>query len=237
MQADLKAKIYSLSILLGQAPEFVMNEMDIMKPLPAPSDAVPVGLPSDLLRRRPDIKTAEYELKASIADIGTQTAELFPKFFITGNAGTNATLFSDIFSTATQTWGFGALMQWSIFNGGAIRAGIDIEEAETKAALASYEKTVLEALADVETALIRYAKEIETRKLLEQGVASRQKSVNLAKQLFEVGEQDYLAVLDAERELITSEDDLVVSETQSITKLISLYTALGGGWETFQENN
>ncbi len=127
------------------------------------------------------------------------------------------------------------MIQWSVFEGGSIRARIDIEKAESQAALAAYEKTVLEALRDAETALTRYGEELETRKRLRQGVESRRKSVALAKELFNAGEQDYLAVVDAERQLIISEDDLIISETNSITKLITLYTTLGGGWETFDE--
>ena len=125
------------------------------------------------------------------------------------------------------------MIQWSIFEGGTIRARIDMREAESEAALAQYEKTVLGALRDSETALTRYGQELETRKRLAQGVKSRRKSVSLAKELFDAGEEDYLAVVDAERQLIAGEDDLIVSETNSITKLISLYTALGGGWESF----
>src|SRR5690606_745842 len=117
--------------------------------------------------------------------------------------------------------------------GGSIRARIDIQKAESEAALAAYEQTVLEALADAETALTLYGRELETRRRLEEGVQSRLESVRLARQLFDSGEEDFLAVIDAERELTASEDDLVVSETQSIVKLIALFTSLGGGWERF----
>ena len=207
--------------------------MQKAKPLPTPPDMVPVGLRSDMLRRRPDIRTAERELAASVADIGVETSDLFPKFFLTGNAGTQARNFGDLFSAAGGVWSLGSLVQWSVFEGGAIRARIKAEEAESEAALATYEKAVLEALADTETALTRYGQELETRKRLFAGVESRRKSVQLAKELFDAGEEDYLSVLDAERELTASEDDLVISETNSITKLIALYAALGGGWEEF----
>ena len=234
LQADLYAAIYSLSVLLGQPPEALLSEIKKVKALPTPPDTVPVGLKSDLLRRRPDIRTAEYNLQAATAEIGVQTAELFPKFFLTGSAGSQARVFGDLFTSPTQTWSFGGLVQWSIFEGGAIRAAIEGAEAETQASLAQYEKTVLSALADTETALTRYGQEIKTRHLLEAGVKSRKKSVSLAQELFNTGEEDYLAVLDAERELISSEDDLIISETQAITKLVSLYTALGGGWQAFE---
>ncbi len=233
LEADLHASIFTLSVLLGEPPEALLEEMQSVKPLPTPPDLVPVGLRSDLLRRRPDIKSAERELAASVADIGVETAELYPKFFLTGTAGSQARLFGDVFSAAGGVWSLSSLVQWSIFEGGAIRARIQAEEAESQGALANYEKTILEALADAETALTRYGRELETRKLLNEGVQSRRQSVAFAKELFDAGEQDYLAVLDVERELTASEDDLVVSETNSITKLIALYAALGGGWEVF----
>lgn len=237
LQADLHASIFTLSVLLGQPPESLLEEMSAIAPLPAPPDIVPVGLRSDILRRRPDVRMAERELAASVADIGVETADLFPKFFLTGDIGSQARVFGDLFSAAGGLWSFGSLMQWSVFEGGAIRARIDVQEAESEAALASYEKTILEALNDAETALTRYGQELETRKRLEAGVQSRRKSVTLARQLFDAGETDYLAVLDSERELTASEDDLVTSETRSITKLIALYTALGGGWESFDQSN
>lgn len=233
LRADLDATIFSLSVLLGQPPEALLDEMRKVEPLPAPPDVVPVGLRSDILRRRPDVREAERELAAAVADIGVETAELFPKFSLTGSAGSQARVFSDIFNAAGQAWSLGAFLQWSVFEGGAIRARIDAAEAGNAAALSLYEKTVLSALADAETALTRYGRELETRKGLEEGVQSRRHSVALARELFDAGEEDFLAVLDAERELIASEDSLVLSETQSITKLIALYTALGGGWEVY----
>jgi multidrug efflux system outer membrane protein len=231
LHAELRASIYSLSVLLGQPPEALLEEMKTIKPLPSPPDIVPVGLRSDILRRRPDIRVAERALAASIADIGAQTAELFPTFFLTGDIGSQAKLFGDLFSGGTGIWSLASAIQWSVFEGGAIRARIELKEAESVAALALYEKSVLEALRDAETALTRYGEELETRKRLAQGVQSLKKSTALAKELYSAGEEDYLAVVDAERQLIASEDDLIISETVSITKLIALYTALGGGWE------
>ncbi len=235
LQADLYASIFTLSILIGQPPETLLDEMSAVKPLPAPPDIVPVGLRSDMLRRRPDVRMAERELAASIADIGVEIADLFPKFFVTGDIGSQARAFGDVFSAAGGVWSLGSLVEWPVFEGGAIRARIKAEEAESEMALAAYEQSVLNALADSETALTRYGQELETRKRLAAAVRSRRESVALADELFDAGEEDYLAVLDAERELIASEDGLVISETHSITKLIALYAALGGGWESFSQ--
>ncbi|MGE0753908.1 MAG: efflux transporter outer membrane subunit [Alphaproteobacteria bacterium] len=240
LKAELQATIYSLSVLLGLPPEALLDEMRAVQPLPTPPDMVPVGLRSDLLRRRPDIRAAERELAASNADIGVEVSELFPKFFITGSGGFQSRSFGDVFKRASGVWSLATLIDWPIFQAATIQARIDAADADKQAALANYEKSVLEALKDAETALVRYGRELETRGRLEEGVQSHRISVQLAKELFDEGEADYLAVLDAQRELANNEDSLVISETQSITKLIALYAALGGGWEVFgqtqQEN-
>lgn len=232
LQAELEANIFSLSVLLGLPPEALIEEMQIAQALPNAPDIVPVGLRSDILRRRPDVQMAERELAASNADIGVETANLFPQFFITGDVGTQARNFADLFMASAGMWSFGPALRWSVFEGGAIRARINVQKAENQAALASYEKAVLEALSDAEKALTRYGREIETRNKLAQSVASRQQAVDLAQKLLDAGEVDLLSVLDAQRELTTGEDNLVVSETNTIIKLIALYTALGGGWES-----
>jgi len=236
LEAELEANIFSLSILLGLPPEALLEEMGVVQALPSVPDIVPVGLRSDILRRRPDVQMAERNLAASSADIGSETANLFPKFYLTGDVGTQASSFGDLFMASAGMWSFGPSVRWSVFEGGAIRARIDIEKAENQAALATYEKAVLEALSDTEKALTRYGREIETRSKLAQSVQSKREAVNIAQELLDAGEVDYLSVLDAQRELTSSEDSLVTSETDTITKLISLYTALGGGWESFLEN-
>ena len=235
LEGELKVSIYTLSVLLGRPPEALLTQMHSVKPLPTPPDLVPVGLRSDILRRRPDIRAAELNLAASVADIGVQTAELFPSFSLTGDIGTQARVFGDLATAGAGAWTLASFIQWSVFDGGAIRSRIDRQEALSESALAQYEKTVLEALHDAEAALSRYAQELETRQRLAKGVQSRRKAVALAKELFNAGEEDYLAVVDAERQLIASEDDLIISETNSITKLIALHNTLGGGWEVFSQ--
>lgn len=235
LQGELKVAVYTLSVLLGRTPEALLAQMESVKPLPAPPDVVPIGLRSEILRRRPDIRAAERTLAASVANIGAQTAELFPSFSLTSDIGTQARVLGDLARASAGVWSLAALVDWSVFDGGANRARIDLAQADSAAALAQYEKSVLEALRDAEAALARYAQELETRQRLAKGVQSRRKAVTLAKELFNAGEQDYLAVVDAERQLIASEDDLIISETNSITKLVALYNTLGGGWEVFSQ--
>ncbi|MBE7415913.1 MAG: efflux transporter outer membrane subunit [Deltaproteobacteria bacterium] len=235
LEAEMRAGIFRLSVLLGQPPEALLGEMSAVKPLPAPPDVVPVGLRSDILRRRPDVRAAERELAASTADIGAATARLYPDFSLTGVVGGSARVLSDLFQSGSTIFSIGSFLRWPIFEGGALRARIDAEGAEADRAEALYEQSVLDALADAETALTRYARKLDTRNRLQNAVESRQRSVELARALFDSGEEDFLSVLDAERELVNAEDELVRSETDAILNLITLYTALGGGWEAFEE--
>lgn len=235
LDAEMRAGIFRLSVLLGQPPEALLDEMSASKPLPAPPDVVPTGLRSDILRRRPDIRVAERNLAASTADIGAETANLFPRFFLTGSAGRSSSVFSDLFISESNIFSIGQMLQWPVFEGGAIRARIKAQKAEAQQAAALYEQAVLEALSDTETALTRYAKKIKTSTLLQDAVKSRQHSVSLARMLFESGEEDFLSVLDAERELSSAEDELVLNETAAVLNLVTLYTALGGGWEVFEK--
>lgn len=235
LDAEMRAGIFRLSVLLGQPPEALLEEMTVVKPLPAPPDVVPVGLRSDMLRRRPDVRAAERELAASTADIGAATARLYPDFSLTGVVGRSARVLSDLFEPGSGIFSIGQFLRWPIFEGGALRARISAEGAEAEQAAALYEQRVLESLADAETALTRYAQKLNTRSRLQDAVESRRRSVELARALFDSGEEDFLSVLDAERELVNAEDELVRSETDTILNLVTLYTALGGGWEVFEE--
>jgi len=234
LDADLHAGIHRLGPLLGLPPGQLQK--DILKPrsLPHPPALVPVGAPSEILRRRPDIRSAERTLAAATADIGVATADLFPRFTLLGNAGRIAASSRDLDLSNADTYGVTQLVEWPIFQGGALRARIDSSEALARSAAADYEATVLAALADAETALVRYLRKLDNRAALAEALESRQRSVELARALFNAGEEDFLAVLDAERELLATENELVLGETDSILNLVTLYAALGGGWNVFE---
>ena len=234
LDADLKTAIFQLSILIGQPPESLLEEMLAAKPLPTPPDMVPLGLRSDILRRRPDIRLAERELAAATADIGVAIADLYPSFSLTGTIGRSASVFSDLFDSASNVFAIGPVLRWPVFQGGAIRANIKIQEAHAEEAAIRYEQAVLNSLADVESALTRYAQKLLTRDSLKNAMLSSERSTELARVLFNSGEENFLSVLDAERELTSVKDALVISETDTILNLIALYTALGGGWELFE---
>jgi len=231
LQAEITARIYRISVLTGQAPEFYAATLKQDRPLPVVTDRVPVGLRSQMLKRRPDVRQAERELAAATATIGVARANMFPSFSLTGSAGSSARVFTDLFTPATLTRSIGALLNWPLFAGGALSAGVDIAEADTQAALARYEQSVLLALEDAESALMRYASEWQTLKRLRAAEASRKHAYEIARLRYEAGQDTFLLMLDAERALITTRNNVVSSETRVLTTLAQLYKALGGAWQ------
>jgi len=232
LEISLQASIHRLGVLLGQPPGALLTELSAVAPIPAAPPEVPVGLPSQLLLRRPDVRQAERQLAAATAQIGVATADLFPKFSLTGSAGFQSVSASDWFAGGSKFWSLGPTVQWNIFDAGRIRANIKVQNARQEQALANYEQTVLVSFEDVENALVAYAKEQVRRRSLEDAVTSSQESLRLANQLYANGLANFINVLDAERSLYQAQDQLVQSERAVSANLISLYKALGGGWET-----
>jgi len=227
-----KQNIYALGVLLGKQPESLVAELSPEALIPGTPPEVPIGLPSDLLRRRPDIRAAEARIHAATARIGVATADLFPKFSLTGSlgvAGNNAEAFGDI---SRRFWSVGPSVSWPIFAGGSIAANIEFQNAVEQQALFTYRNTVLIAFRDVETALVAYDKDQIRRTALTRAVNANRRAVDLANQLYREGKTNFLDVLNAQRSLLLSEDQLVQSNVDVATNLISLYKALGGGWES-----
>jgi NodT family efflux transporter outer membrane factor (OMF) lipoprotein len=231
LETALAASIHRLGVLLGQTPESLETELSAVAPIPAAPPVVPVGLPSELLLRRPDVALAERQLAAATANIGVAKADLFPKFYLTGIAGYQGVSADDWFTSGSRFWSVGPAVQWRIFDAGRIRANIQVQNARQEQALANYENTALSAFEDVENALTAYAKEQIRRRSLEDAVMSSQESLRLANQLYANGLSNFINVLDAERSLYQAQDALVQSDRTVSANLISLYKALGGGWE------
>lgn len=231
LESAIQASIHRLSVLLGQPPGALQTELSSSIPIPAAPPEVPVGLPSDLMLRRPDVQAAERQLAAATANIGVATADLFPKFSLTGVAGFQSVSASDWFTSGSKFWSVGPSIQWKIFDAGRIRASIKVQNARQEQALANYEQTVLAAFEDVENALVFYAKEQVRQRSLGDAVKSSQNSLVLAQKLYANGLTDFLNVLEAERSLYQAQDQLVQSERTVSVDLIALYKSLGGGWQ------
>jgi outer membrane protein, multidrug efflux system len=226
-----RACAYRLAVLLGRPPGALVEELSVHAPVPAAPPAVPVGLPSDLLHRRPDIQQAERELAAATARIGIAKADLFPQFSLTGDVGLESVYASDWFTAGSRYWTAGPMVQWRFFEAGRIRANIHLQTARQEEALANYEQSVLAAFEDVENALTAYAHEQIRRKSLARAVEADEQAVHLAEDLYRHGLADFLRVLESQRSLYQSQDALIESDQAVSSNLIALYKALGGGWE------
>src|SRR5260221_6712219 len=233
IKAQIKQAMHRLGVLLDCDPESLEAELAPVGPLPVGPPAVPPGLPSDLLRRRPDVQQAERQLAAATANIGVATADLFPKLHLTGSFGWQSTQLKSWFNAPSQMWSFGPSLSWRIFDTGQIWANIHVQNARQQEALIQYRQSILQAFSDVEDALVTYQQEQQRREALRRAVEGNERSVALAKQLNQAGIVDFLTVLTAEQNLFTSQDQLSQSNQAVSTNLVALYKALGGGWETF----
>ncbi|MGH7131422.1 MAG: efflux transporter outer membrane subunit [Phycisphaerales bacterium] len=220
-----------LAVLLGQSPGTLEQVLAGDGTLAANATTVPVGLPSDLLRRRPDIRSAERSIASANAQIGVATADLFPRFSLTGSFGLASGTAGNFFEGSSRFWSFGPAVKWNVFDAGRINANIAVQEARTYEALVRYQQSVLTALEEVENSLVGYQREQTRRDSLATAVEANQRAVNLATELNTRGLTDYLSVLDAQRALFLTQDQLAESEGAVLTNLVALYKALGGGWE------
>jgi len=226
--------IHRLAVLVGAPPASLLDELRRVDRIPPTPPTVPVGLASDLLRRRPDVRRAERELAAATARIGVATADLFPRFSLTGTLGVSAVDAANVFTGASRFASIGPQVVWPVFAGGRIRANIRVEEARRQAGLARYEQTVLAALADTENALAAWGEEHARQRRLVEAVDASQVALTLSRELYVRGLADFLSVLDNQRSLYAAQDQRVQSEGALVVSLIALYKALGGGWDAME---
>jgi multidrug efflux system outer membrane protein len=231
LSAQASAQIHALGVLVGQTPEALTAELaPTTAPLPPAPLNLAVGLPSDLLRRRPDIREAEQRLVAANANIGVQQANLYPKVNLLGLASFAGMSLDSLFSRDNlQSVGVG-MVTAPIFNAGKTRAQIAAAREEDAQALITYRQTVLGAFRDVEDALARYKAEDDRRASLVQSVDAATSSLAIAQAQYRAGLVTFINVLQAENSLLNSRDQLVQSQAQTLSDLVSLYKALGGGW-------
>ncbi len=233
LEAARSTASYRLAVLLGEQPGALNAELSAVRPVPLPPALIPLGLPSELLRRRPDVRAAERRLAASTAEIGVAVAELYPRFLLTSAVGRESGVVSDLFKAGSGNWLLQPSLRLPIFQR-RIRANIKAVEARSEQALAIYEQAVLLAVEETESALERYARQLQTRGHLTAAVAASRRAVDLADVLYGRGLTDQLTVLDAQRTLNDVEDRLAVSDTALASGVVLLYKALGGGWEAFE---
>lgn len=227
--AQVRAK-NRIATLLGQRPDALSVDL-APKALPAIAKALPVGDPGELLRRRPDIRSAERQLAAATANVGVATADLFPRVSLSGFLGFTAARGSQIGSSAANAWALGPSITWTAFDLGSVRARLRGAKADAEGALANYEQQVLLALEESSNAFSDYGKRQQRLlALMRQSDASR-KAAELASVRYREGTVDYLVLLDAERERLSAEDAQAQGEVELYSGIVAIYKALGGGWQ------
>jgi NodT family efflux transporter outer membrane factor (OMF) lipoprotein len=233
LQAQEQQLINAIALLLGQPPQSLQAELLTPHAIPPVPPKVPVGLPSDLTRRRPDIRQAEAQLHAATADVGVAVADFFPRVTLSGSVAIQATQFKDLGSWAqANTWSFGPSISLPIFEGGRLRRVLELRQQQQQEAAIGYQHAVLGALHDVDNALTAYDAEQRRRNRLEEAVEQNRRALKLAQDRYAQGVADFLTVLDTERSLLSTEQMLTDSITTVSTDLVQIYKALGGGWET-----
>ncbi|MBE7927745.1 efflux transporter outer membrane subunit [Pseudomonas saudiphocaensis] len=230
LQATQTRATNRIATLLGQRADQLSVDLS-PRDLPAVAKALPIGDPSELLRRRPDIRAAERQLAAATANVGVATADLFPRVSLSGFLGFIAGRGSQIGSSAAEAWGLAPSISWAAFDMGSVRARLRGAEADADGALAAYEQQVLLALEESENAFSDYARaQQRLLSLLRQSGASRA-AARQAEIRYREGTVDFLVLLDAERERLAAEDAQAQAEVDVYRGVVALYKALGGGWQ------
>jgi multidrug efflux system outer membrane protein len=231
LEAAVARSIHRLSVLVGREPGALRAELAPPQNLPPLPGIVPVGDPASLLRRRPDIRVAERELAGATARIGVAVADLFPRVTFTGSAGYVANSSGALGDNGTDAYVLAPGISWGIFDYGHVQARISAAKWRKEGAVLRYEKTVLQALEETEDSLVTHARARDRLVHDEAAVRASNTAAGLARVRYENGASDFLQVLDAERTLLQSEDQLARSRTEAATSLIAVYKSLGGGWE------
>lgn len=231
LEAQEHQLVNALSLLLGQTPQALAAELDTARPVPPVPPRVPIGLPSELARRRPDIRQALAQLHQATATIGVAEADFYPSFTLTGSVGLQALQPYQMFDLNSRLYAFGPSINIPIFEGGRLKATLTLRKEQQKEAAVAYQKTVLTAWHEVDNGLTAYEAEQRRRNELAQAVVQNQKALALAQARYQEGVADFLQVLDAQRSLLATQQLLAGSTTTIDTDLVAIYKALGGGWE------
>jgi NodT family efflux transporter outer membrane factor (OMF) lipoprotein len=244
LEIGLQQAQNAMSTLLGQPTGAVETLLKVSKDIPTAPVEVAVGVPNELLRRRPDIRSAELFAAAQCARIGIAKAELYPSFSLFGEIGlqssseggvqSNGAHFNNMMDGDSVFYSFGPAVRWSIFNYGRIENSVRVQDARFQQLIVNYQNTVLRAAQEVEDTLTGFLKSQEATVFEQNSVNAAQRSVDIALMQYREGAVDYQRVLDTQRALLQEQNRLTQSRSAIVTNLIALYKALGGGWELRQ---
>ncbi len=235
-QASARVAAYRLALLTGRNPAGLLERVNDAGALPDLPTTVSAGTPSDVLRRRPDIRAAEYRLAAATNRVGAANADLFPRFSLLGSVGQQSRDGEGLFSAGSTRFGFGPSLSWPIFQMGTIRAQIRAADARSEAAAINYERTILTALNESETALTRYARAVDRVERSGAALANAVENETLVQKRYAAGEDNKLALMDAVAATARSRSSLVIAKTDALRQAIAAYKSLGGGWQDFERS-
>jgi len=246
LEAQLEQAKHALATLLGKSPASVDEFLDPGRAIPVVPETLDVGVPAELLRRRPDVRQAEYLAMAQNASVGLASADLYPSFSISGSLGlvaagnTNTTSTGEsgigqLFDPDSLTYSAGAGFGWPFLNYGRIRNNVRVQDARLQQALTAYRETVIQAAREVEDAIVGLDGARRQDLILEQTVAVARRATDVALLRFQEGFADYQRVLDSQQLLFTQQGRYVGSQTNVVSSFIALFVALGGGWDIREE--
>lgn len=230
LRTSLQENLSSLAVLLGQASGKLRERLRPPEEVPLPPAQVAIGIPAEQIRKRPDVRAAERRLAAQTARIGVATADLYPTFFLSGSMGTASLSSGDLFSGGASAYSFGPGVKLNIFNRGRTRDLIKVEDARTEQAMAAYEKSLIVAVKDIEDSLVAYHEQQLQMVALNDALAAAKDTAEKAEYLYETGLTDFMNVLDAERALLTTENDWEQGRGNTSILLARVYKSLAGGW-------
>ena len=236
LEIGLRQQQNALSVLLGAAPGRISRLLAGTAQIPAPPAQVAVGIPAELLRRRPDVRHAEWQAAAQSASIGVTKAALYPALSLTGTFGllssdVGSFALGDVFLWKSRTANFGPALQWNIFNYGQITNQVRVQDARLQGLLISYQNTVLSAQREVEDNLVAFLRSQERAQSLGESTAAAQRSLDLATLQYRQGITDFTTVLTAQQALLSEQDSLANTLGDISNNLVGVYRALGGGWQ------
>jgi len=231
IDASVRSAVFRLAALTAEPLDSLVHRLEPPAAIPTVPATTPVGMPSELLRRRPDVRRAERDLAAATAEVGGAVAAQFPRLSLVGDFGWDSVRSGDLTNAASRYWNIGPQLTLPLFAGGQLRAQVDVAKAGRDAALAAYRATVLRALADTESSLMRFAAERNREASLAAAAASLEANLALQHRRFEAGDASMIDVLAAERAANLAADQRAASNGQLVQDYIALGKALGGGWQ------
>lgn len=230
LEASLAQATHRLAVTVGSAPASLDGQLAKVREIPMGPRSIAVGVPAEVMRRRADVRREERQLAAQWSRVGAAKADLYPSLRLSGTVGLESIGLGTFLKSSSGVFGVGPSVSWNVFSGGRVRQTIKVETARQEQALISYEAAILDALRDVEDAIVAYGMEMVRRESLSRAEQSARRTMELAEAQYQGGESGFLPVLDAQRSLFQAQDQLAQSEAQIATNLIRLYKALGGGW-------